>query len=450
MTQDRQSGEGNERERALLECDERWLLVQRIVASEGLQRAAQLRQILLYAAKSAILQPNEVLGEFEVASKILGRRPDFNPATDNIVRAQFSNLRHKLAHYFESEGRNEPLVLTIPKGNYVPVFAPAQVRTPVPRISEPVQSEPDNADKEIAHSSSRETLQRRHSWMNWALGVALLLNLVFAVLILILLRRPYSQAPNDQSAALTNPFVLFLGRVAGDVTIVLPDTSLAIIQQRLRDEISLSDYTSNDFPQRQLANVRDPAMRDFVSDLGRYRTTSANEAMIGIDFLETLRKVGVNTTIRYARDIHVVDLNRGNCILIGGPHSDPWVSLFNDQVNFQHLDDLTTNIGYFVNHHPAPGEAAIYLNVYSSRSTGYVDVTLTQNPSHTGYVLMINGADMQENESAARFLLHGTLPPEMASVLSRKDIRSFEFFLRGRHTNGETDDSFELIAIRPR
>jgi hypothetical protein len=50
-----------EGEEALLQGDSRWELVQRILASEDFQRAAQLRNILSHISGSAILRPNNVL-----------------------------------------------------------------------------------------------------------------------------------------------------------------------------------------------------------------------------------------------------------------------------------------------------------------------------------------------------------------------------------------------------
>jgi hypothetical protein len=98
--------------------------------------------------------------------------------------------------------------------------------------------------------------------------------------------------------------------------------------------------------------------------------------------------------------------------------------------------------------HPTAGEQAQYINIYSKQNVGYVDVAFVQNPSRSGYVLLINGADKQANEAAARFMLHGRLPTEITSILSRKDVHKFEFFLRGKHLDGEDDDSFELVAYR--
>jgi len=109
--------EQDEIREAAFEHDPRWLLVQRIQASGGFRRAGQLRKILLYVSKVAILQPGQILREYDIACDVLERRPNFDPANDNIVRAQFTHLRRKLEHYFSDEGRNEPLLLTIPKGS---------------------------------------------------------------------------------------------------------------------------------------------------------------------------------------------------------------------------------------------------------------------------------------------------------------------------------------------
>ncbi len=435
-------------EEALLEGDSRWELVQRIVASEGFQRASQLRSILRYTSKLAILRPNDIPGEFEIACNVLGRREDFNPANDNIVRAQFSHLRRKLEQYFETEGQAEPFVLTIPKGSYTPVFTPHQAHTRSPAVHESSTNEPLDSTAESAGPSADRMLGVQPKWRNWRFGVLVGLNSAGILLILLYLLVHNSGSPKEPLAQGANPFVQFLSRSEGNVTIVEPDTSLVIIQDIVGANITLSEYISKDFPQRQLAMMKDPAMQKVISSLNKYRTTSTNEGLIAVDFFETLKQAGGHATIRYARDLHVEDLNEGNTVLIGGPNSDPWVTLFNDRFNFRHVDSIAEQTSYFENLHPAPGEQAQYINTYANQSVGYVDIALTQNLSQSGYVLLINGADMQANEAAARFLLHGQLPAELSSLLNRKDLRYFELFLRSKHIVGEADSAFELVAFR--
>jgi hypothetical protein len=436
----------------LLDGDARWSLVQRIVQSEGFERASQLRQILLYASKLAILRPNETLSEYYIACNILGRRPDFHPSNDNIVRAQFSHLRNKLRQYFDGVGRDEPLILKFPKGSYLPVFLPRPALA-APEIAEPahdgIASSPIDSVPALPIPTHPEPSPPAPVWRNWKIALAVLLNAACLLAIFLVVRNPPAQPRQGEAAAANraaNPFVQFLARFEGQVSVVMPDTSLVLIQDVLGTNISIADYVTNDFPQRQMANVQDPEKRELISSLGILRTTSVNEALIAVDVLEALKRAGVPASIRYARDLHVHDFSEGNSILIGGPNSDPWVSLFTDKTNFRHVDNAADGTDYFENLQPAAGEQPRYLN----QSLGYVDVFWTQNPSQSGYVLVINGADLQANEAAARFLLHGRMPAEIAAVFNRKDLRSFELFLRGTHMAGEADSSFELVALRLR
>src|ERR1700735_3409437 len=119
-----------------LDCenDARWELVQRIAASPRFKRAAQLRAFLSYICEHAINGEVEDIPESEIAVNVLNRRGDFNPNEDNIVRVQARQLRRKLQEYFENEGSGEELILTIPKGSYLPAFVPRPTVGEAPEI----------------------------------------------------------------------------------------------------------------------------------------------------------------------------------------------------------------------------------------------------------------------------------------------------------------------------
>ena len=55
---------------------------------------------------------------------MLGRRPDYDTSHDTLVRVLVSQLRKKLHEHFAGEGHDEPVIIEIPKGSYVPVFRP--------------------------------------------------------------------------------------------------------------------------------------------------------------------------------------------------------------------------------------------------------------------------------------------------------------------------------------
>lgn len=67
-----------------------------------------------------------VLSEYTIAVGGLGRRPDFDPQQDAIVRVEAHRVRKGLAEYYECEGAGHDLRLVIPKGSYLPIFVPRE------------------------------------------------------------------------------------------------------------------------------------------------------------------------------------------------------------------------------------------------------------------------------------------------------------------------------------
>src|SRR5690349_2396991 len=111
-----------------LSTDARWDVVQRVAASSSFQRSPRLRELLIYICDRAIQNRPEELREQLIGRGVFGRKPDYNPAEDNIVRVEMRQLRKRLEEYFATEGKDEPFLILIPKGAYLPVLAP---RTPV-------------------------------------------------------------------------------------------------------------------------------------------------------------------------------------------------------------------------------------------------------------------------------------------------------------------------------
>src|SRR6267143_635060 len=102
--------------------DERWQLVQRIVASTPFQKSTRLRDLLQYITEQTIHGHAHELSEQHIGNALFHKPSDYSPLEDSSVRVHARQLRLKLHEYFNEEGRNEPLILDIPKGSYAPVF----------------------------------------------------------------------------------------------------------------------------------------------------------------------------------------------------------------------------------------------------------------------------------------------------------------------------------------
>jgi|GEM_PF-1787607 len=96
----------------------------RIRESKTLGGGSRQFALLHYVVGAELAGNGENVKAYSIAIDVLGRDEDFDPSTDSIVRVEFNRLRQMLDIYYLTEGRNEAVRITIPKGSYRPSFAP--------------------------------------------------------------------------------------------------------------------------------------------------------------------------------------------------------------------------------------------------------------------------------------------------------------------------------------
>lgn len=110
-------------------------LVHRVASSSTFERSTRLRAFFLHVCRCALDHKPEAATEQQVGISVYDRPPGYNPNEDNIVRSQARLLRMKLDHHFANEGKHEAMVITIPKGRYLPVF---ETRSEAPMVLQAV------------------------------------------------------------------------------------------------------------------------------------------------------------------------------------------------------------------------------------------------------------------------------------------------------------------------
>lgn len=95
----------------------------RILASQVFASSERLRDFLDYLITQSLGDERPRLKELAIGLEVFGRDESFDPRIDAIVRVEAGRLRAKLREYYEEEGRDDPIRITIPKGGYVPTFA---------------------------------------------------------------------------------------------------------------------------------------------------------------------------------------------------------------------------------------------------------------------------------------------------------------------------------------
>jgi hypothetical protein len=85
-------------------------------------RSPTLAHLLSYLCEKMFVGEGDHIKEYSIALDVFGRRDTFDQDIDSIVRVQANRLRKRLAAYYSGEGAEHPLHITIPVGQYVPVF----------------------------------------------------------------------------------------------------------------------------------------------------------------------------------------------------------------------------------------------------------------------------------------------------------------------------------------
>jgi len=428
-------------EQSTLEADPRWEIAGRAARSSALSRATQLRDILLFIVRQTILQPDEPIHEFEIAHRVLGRRKDFNPLDDNIVRVQMAHLRKKLDLYFSTEGKDEEAVITVALGSYKPVFSH---RTKASSASGVADAEGGSAKygyegphfNHAGHSSSfhaeAASVQAWTRWMATGLVATLLVVLALAIACAALWtkNRDDQHSIEDLHRSLSpwryQPTVasLWSGFLDSnrDTDIVVGDDSLLLVEQITSQETSFRDYLSRSY-------IAESRLRSFSPDKRFAMELFASKGLGSMSEFKLARRIldldprNQRTHFYSARQYMPELVKQNNVILIGGRISNPWQELFDEKLNFiegMKFEGIGTSS--VINRKPQPGEQASYI---STGSVGYCVIAYLPSQNHENEVLLLEGTDAEATEGAGDFI---TSEEQLSGFLKKLQTATFPPF----------------------
>jgi len=95
----------------------------RLLASPDLDAPARARRFLRYVVEETLAGRADRIKAYTIGTEVFERSSDFDAQGDPVVRIEAGRLRRALERYYLSDGRSDPVVVTIPKGAYVPHFA---------------------------------------------------------------------------------------------------------------------------------------------------------------------------------------------------------------------------------------------------------------------------------------------------------------------------------------
>jgi hypothetical protein len=422
--------------------DPRWQLAQRVVAGKSFAKSALLSKFLLYICDRALCGRTDEISEHQIGVHVFVRKQGYNPGEDNIVRNYARQLRQRLDHYFEEEGKSEKLRISIPLGKYIPVFSPNQsaesIQLPVHAVEQPPSPPATGHDQpppvpllpQNNHSSRRRAL------------LASVLVLVCGVVMWRVLNRT-----RPAQADPCHPLWSQVFDKERQTFLVPSDDGIVMFQNLTGHSVHLAEYVN-----RNYLSIKSPFNIDAqnLADLDAQRYTNIADLDAVLKFSRIPEAIPAHFIIRYARELHMEDLKDSNAILLGSTYSDPWVELFQKSLNFEFDYEPHPNASFIVNKHPIAGESPVYANDATAPShRTYAVVALVPNLNNTGWILIVEGLTMAGTQAATDILFNRE---EMRSALEKATagdgkLKPFELLIETR-SFGSNSPQANIIASR--
>src|SRR5262249_62074126 len=95
--------------------------LERVLASPGFARNERMSRFLRFVVERHLEGRDPELKESLIAIEVFGRLPGYDSKQDPIVRTEASRLRARLSEYYLAQGKDDSVVIELPKGGYVPV-----------------------------------------------------------------------------------------------------------------------------------------------------------------------------------------------------------------------------------------------------------------------------------------------------------------------------------------
>lgn len=105
-----------------------------------------MSRFLRYVVERTLAGEADGLKEYAIGVDVFDRNDQYDPRVDSIVRVEAARLRSKVEEYYNRHGVQDPVVIRLKRGSYVPVFEnrPAAA-SPVPVVGGATQTVPRRA-----------------------------------------------------------------------------------------------------------------------------------------------------------------------------------------------------------------------------------------------------------------------------------------------------------------
>src|SRR5258708_2253384 len=170
--------------------DEIQSCVDRILQGGTFRNAPSSRRLLKYLVDHSLSGDADQLKEYTIGVDAFHKAGDYDPRLDSTVRIQIGRLRQKLAEYYREEGKDDELVVDLPKGRFSLICEPR---------SAPVAA---TGSQDEAPESALEPTNMRQSSSPWRLAALALAGLCLIMIAVAIYSYSKLRTRQDASTAL--------------------------------------------------------------------------------------------------------------------------------------------------------------------------------------------------------------------------------------------------------
>jgi len=161
--------------------------IQAVLSSPAFSEAPLLARLLKFLCDNHFNENKSSLNEYRIGVEALGRPADFDPAKNSSVRVEMHRLRQRLRKYYETEGLDHALRITLVDGRYELQFVRHEDAVSVPP-SKPLESGlPGNPHREspapVHLGSAVDHSKARRSLLLSPMGMVIVAGVVVAILV---------------------------------------------------------------------------------------------------------------------------------------------------------------------------------------------------------------------------------------------------------------------------
>jgi hypothetical protein len=443
------------------ECKEQ---ARRVISSSTFRNASTLQVLLQFLTDRTLNGSADVLKEYTIGVEALGRKQDFDPKLDPIVRVQSHRLRVKLKEYYDLEGARDTVLIELPKGHYTPRFETKPVFLPQPEDddSKPI---PDDCDipPDVNATIPPKRDSRKPSW-----GVFLLAVGVIGLIALSYLlgsrnaERRIASGPKLLPSVQDDPVELFWAQFLGNdhaPVIAYPDAVF------LLDDANDLFWFSHGATDSRGARV-DPHVANEVSStsaaLPENKQLYYENGYTGTGELESLGMLtrlfghmGIEPIVKSSRDITPDDLSQHNVILLGSPFQNPAVQqlLTAGDFRFNNLGNHHAWGAEIDNAHPQKGESTSYKTERDSQTQvllgDYSLVTMAHGEVPGRRIIILGGLDTKGTQGATMFVTSRTGIDQLNKSVTKNAAGQFQALVHVRLAKGYQVLGADLVSVHP-